>query len=114
MYLLLLDSEQAGIVRHALTAARGYFQGRVERVDPEELLSKSLRMMDIKTEHIERQLSRTASEHMTEMKKQVRQQLTSLAAQAGKARNEQERDAFAERLTLLAIHALTPDYEAPK
>jgi len=105
MYLVILDSEQAAIVRHSLAAARGFMTARLERADPDQIISKSLKLQDIKTEHIERQLSATYMERQGALADELLDLIPELTTAMATATTRRQKEQHARRLIDVVVTA---------
>lgn len=105
MYLLVLDSEQAAIVRHSLAAARGFMTARLERADPEGIISSSLKLQDLKVDHIERQLTLSYVERQSQIADALGDEIEKLMQTAKHVESAADRRRVATRLSNLMISA---------
>ena len=108
--LLTLDTEQAAIMAHAADVAIAILGCRLERVDPEQVISNSCKLQARKVEQVKRQMAQGALPLYRQMNPKSQAQIIDQARSLSAAKTDDERQAALQQLfaSICAARTLQP------
>lgn len=98
MPVVIVDSEQAALMEAAFAMLEAALTARVERADPEKVISNSLSLQALKLKTVRTLLQAPEPPTWSEMDDAGRERITQLFEQIHKSRRKADRDALYQRL----------------
>lgn len=98
MPVVIVDSEQAALMETAFAMLEAALTARVERADPDKVISNSLNLQALKLKTVRTLLLAPDPPTWSEMPESDRERLTQLFEQIPIARRKADRDALYQRL----------------
>lgn len=103
MPVIIVDSEQADLIRIAAETLEGALTARVQRADPEAIISNSLALQAAKLKTVRVQLQAPDPPKYSRLEKSMRLKAEAIIKRLADPQPREDRDALWEALRMLAI-----------
>ena len=108
MQHLILDTEQAGMMRAVFDLLDKLLELRAERADPDQHVSASMKLQRIKARSILSQLDQPPAASWSSMSASEKDEVLTLARALGEALDDSQRAALYVRLSRASLRAARP------